>query len=84
MLLVNTRNETIFAVTPNSRTCLMVFTRSGPALASPITSAPELWAWSSGEDMSAVPSGCLTSPSTVPPAAFTALAASAERPLPKT
>ena len=84
MLLSNSRNETTGVVTPNSCTCLMVLTRSGPALASPITWAPELCAWRSGEDMSVVPSGCLTSPSTVPPAALTALVASAESVLPKT
>ena len=84
MLLVKTSMAIIFDDTPKSLPCLMALTRSGPALASAMTSAPEAWASSSGDDMSAVPSGCFTSPTTDPPAAVTACRAAADSVLPKT
>ena len=52
---------------PNSAACFTALMVSPPALASPITLALEFCACSRSEAKSAVPSGCLLEPSTLPP-----------------
>ena len=57
---------------PNSAICLIEFTVSPPALASPITFAPLDCACTRNEEKSDVPgNGYCDAPATVPPAAFT-------------
>ena len=56
---------------PNSDACLIVLTVSPPALASPITLAPEACACSRKEEKSWPGKGWRTAPSTSPPAAST-------------
>src|SRR3546814_4189691 len=77
----STRTDTLFPYTtlfrspaatmPNSAACLMALMVSPPALARPITLAPEACACSRNEEKSLVLSGCRTAPSTLPTAAST-------------
>src|SRR2546423_12444220 len=62
------------ATMPNSAACLIEFVVSPPALASPMILALELCACSRKEEKSALLSGCLTPPSTLPPLAVTTAA----------
>ena len=52
---------------PNSPACLIALMVSVPALASPITLAPEPCAWSRNDEKSEVGNGVLTEPTTLPP-----------------
>src|SRR5262245_3251492 len=61
---------------PNSAACLMVLVVSPPALAMPMILALEACACSRNEEKSAVFSGCLTAPITLPPDLVTTAAVS--------
>ncbi len=67
---------------PNSLATRTALCRSPPALAMPITSAPELCACSMKEAKSEAPMGWCREPSTSPPAFSTALVASYSMDLP--
>ena len=67
---------------PNCFAVLMALMRSPPAVARPITFAPEACACSRNEDMSDALSGWRTDPITLPPAAFTTSAVDFSRPWP--
>ncbi len=56
---------------PNSEACLIELIVSPPALARPMICAFEACACSRNDEKSLVLIGCLTPPTTVPPAAFT-------------
>ena len=55
------------SVMPNSPACLIALMVSVPALANPITLAPEPCACSRNEEKSEVGNGVLTEPTTLPP-----------------
>ncbi len=85
MSLMNTSSPASFIVlvTPNSLAALMVLMVSPPALAMPRICALLACACSRKDEKSLADSGCLTVPTTVPPAALTTVDTSACSAAPK-
>ncbi len=85
MSVMNTIRPAIlwpFAARPNSAAALMALMVSVPALARATIFALEACAWRRYALKSVVPSGCATSPSTVPPSLRTSTPTSCARVLP--
>jgi hypothetical protein len=69
---------------PNSAACLIELIVSPPALARPMILAFDIWAWRRSDEKSGVLSGCLASPSTLPPLCSTTLVMSRSSAAPNT
>src|SRR5450755_3360956 len=76
LMNINRPTSFIVLVTPNSLAALIALIVSPPALAKPRICALLDCAWSKNDEKSLVESGCRTEPTTVPPAALTAVVAS--------